>query len=978
MLFITMLLIGNNNHAQNSSAFKKMEGLNNKVVYCVMQDSRGYIWAGTEAGAARYDGYGFKQFTKDDGLSDNDVFQIKEDSKGRLWFLTYNGDPTVYDHGNILTPKNSSLLTGVKPACMATGFLEKGDTAYYITLKKVYVFVKDSLKTIVATSALGIRNAYHHFFNGFVYNNNMYCLSPMGIHRLNTGSFIPFASNTVTFDAIATKMLFLNNKVVISSNHCVYIFDMVQNKMDRIQLPQSLNTIDIAASKQANIVWVLTDSNVYDLNLEQKECTINKAFQLPALSSLIFDREGNLWAGGLGQGLFCRPNNKVRLFNYTTTAKTQTAYSLAAFNKHLYAGYANGEFVVCNATNKTFVKSYKGGAPSPTKLYDFCSTSDGLWIAAGNRLLEVGDDGNIKLEFLNAAKAVAVDNYNHLYLAYSFSVIRTDIDKLKKLAGKDIRSIAAQVFEGRVNSIFCEGKDSVWLGALSGIQLLVKGKLQPSAFSKQNPFRSSVSKVCSTKYGIAFCTQGEGLVLMNKDSSYILQKANGLVNNSCNSLFASGDTLWVATVSGLSRIVVQAKGKALQFSYKNYTEANGLASNKVNDVKVLNDTVWLATENGVCFFDIREPDIALPAPMVNIEEVLVNGAGKAFSSPLQLNYRENNIHIKFTGISLYSKSAILYQYKLLGADNEWHQTTLREVEYASLAPGKYTFMLMAANADGTWNNVPERIEFEIVPPFWQTWWFKLLMAAIIAGLLFLFVHYRLTQQKQKLFFINKALVLEKEKAEYGKQLVELEQQALRLQMNPHFIFNAITAVQGLYAAGKTYEAKEYLQRFSRMLRSIFEVSALPHIPLSKELELVTDYIELTISKLSYTIHYRIDCTVDANKYAIPPLLLQPFVENALVHGLLPLRKEGHLKLTVRMDGDKMLYTIEDDGKGIDPQQVGGDTRPSGLSVTRQRINLLNHADEKEAAFSIRSVTGNDGSTKGTIVIFTTSIMYAHA
>ncbi len=445
-------------------------------------------------------------------------------------------------------------------------------------------------------------------------------------------------------------------------------------------------------------------------------------------------------------------------------------------------------------------------------------------------------------------------------------------------------------------------------------------------------------------------------------------------STNCNSVFASGDTLWLATTAGLSRITITQHNKHLKFSFKNYTEANGLPSNKINDVIVFRDTVWAATENGVCYFNKNEPDNVFPSPKVIIEQVLANGKNVAYNTPFVLSYDSNNVQIKFTGISFYSKGMLQYKYKLEGADDDWHYTTLREVQYPSLSPGKYTFLLMSANASGLWNDKPLQINFEIIPPYWKTWWFISLILLVCVVIIYIIIRYRFLQQRKNLSLINRTLQLQKENAEYEKQLVELEQQALRIQMNPHFIFNAITAAQGLYAAGKTIEAKEYLRRFSRMLRAIFEVSGMSVVPLAKELELVTDYIELSVSKLNYNIHYSIDCRVDKDTIAISPLVLQPLVENALVHGLFPLKKEGNLAISIYIEGDKVVYIIEDDGKGVQLPLVNKN-KPSGLSVTRQRIALLNKTESKGDVFKIENLGKANHRISGTKITFTTSIIY---
>lgn len=939
------------------------------------QDSKGYIWAGTEDGVSRYDGYSFKHFGKDDGLTDNDVFQIKEDKKGRLWFLTYTGEPTVYDHGKILTPYNSHFLKDIRPGSIATGFVENKDTIVYVTYKRVYVLKNDNLVSVINSSSIKNANERNFFLNGFIRDNQIFYISNIGIHNIRNKLFTPFTTNNAIFDAVATKMLVKNNLLVLAWGHAFSIYNIQKKAFVKYKLLPELNLIDITESENPDIVWLLTNKGIFDLKLSTGEFTRNDAFNIPAPASLIRDNEGNLWAGSISHGLYFSPNNNIAQYPYQTATKTVSAYSLAVYKGKIFAGYTNGEFIICSSKKANEKKSHVPILPTNTKVYGFTAGTNGIWVAAGNRLVQYDSSSRKIKQIATTAKATAEDGYGNLYIAHSVNVTKVELHKIPSntIDAETLQQASSLYFDGRVNSILCLGKDSVYLAALNGIHLMVNNRVLPHHFSQQRVFQTCATKVIRSKYGIAFSTSGEGMVLLTKDSTYIINKTMGLQSNSCNSVFAQGDTIWVATTTGLSRIIIHKKNKELLFTFKNYTEANGLPSNKINDVIVLNDTVWTATENGVCYFNKDQRDYTFPPPAVIIEQVLANGKNIAFSRPFELQHKSNNIQIKFTGISYYSKGMLQYMYKLEGADDGWHYTSLREVQYPSLAPGKYRFLLMSANADDLWNTQPIEIRFNIIPPYWQTWWFKLIILLMVVSTIFSIIRYRFVQQRQKLSLINKALQLQKENAEYEKQLVELEQQALRLQMNPHFIFNAITAAQGLYAAGKTTEAKEYLRRFSRMLRSIFEVSSMPLVPLARELELVTDYIELSISKLSYTIRYTIDCRVDKDTIAISPLVLQPLVENALVHGLFPLKKEGSLCITVYSEENKIVYTIEDNGKGIHLPVINKN-KPTGLSVTRQRIALLNKSVDILDTFKIENVGNTHNHHSGTRITFTTSII----
>ena len=970
---------------QLPDAFRKMNGILSNVVYCIFQDKKGYIWVGTEAGVSRYDGYTFRNFSKDDGLSDNDIFQIKEDNKGRIWFLTYNGQPTIYDNGRILTPKNCSFLSKVVPGSMATGFIEKGDSISYITMNKAYLFYKDSLVKVTNANDEFSPTGFSFFLYGANYNNNFYYFTQKGYKKEFESKLTLYPGNMVQ-SSLSSKMMLIGNQLICTGNGATYVLDMKTLVVTAHKLPEGTLPISLWPGLQTGVLWVFTNKDFYFLRLYEKTLERYTGEKLPSITTLLYDREGNSWMGSLTNGLYFSGNYHTRYFNYTTTAGTKTAYSLQVFKDVVYAGYANAEFAGCNKRGLEIESLSSKQYVTPPRVYGFFAGLQSLWVAAGNRLIEISENGRLIHEITGSTKAIFVHREKELYVALSYNVIKLQLDTMSRITSVLSITNSKPVYNGRVNHFYSNNSDTILMGALTGLVMMVKDSIIQNAFPDKPVFNTTVTKVIGTKYGIAFSTLGEGIAIMAKDSLYVLNKNNGLVNNACNSLFSSGDTLWVATTMGLSRIIITNTSGRLSFQFKNYSESNGFPSSKINDVLVYKDTVWVATENGVCSIDARSTGSVFPPPDIVIEEMLVNGQRVDWQKSLLLVHDSNNIRLRFTGISFFSNGNITYKYKLEGADEKWNTTTSRDVEYPALPPGKYRFLVMAANADGVWNEKAIKIDFEITPPYWKTWWFRLLIIVGCVSLFMIIARYRFVQQKQRHEFQKKNLILEKEKTEfemeninYEKQLIELEQQALRLQMNPHFIFNAITAIQGLYAGNKPTAAKDYLVRFSRLLRTLFETARVPIVPLSKELELVTDYIELSIPRLDHNIQYSIEVQegIVSEDTGIAPMLLQPFIENALLHGLLPLKREGSIRLNVVKKDEMLIFTIEDNGVGRQENPAHRLGRPHGLSITQKRIDLLNGIDNKAGNLLIEDLKDEQGIPIGTRVTFNTKFIILH-
>jgi ligand-binding sensor domain-containing protein len=985
-LLFVFSTIAFNTFAQQQLCYKKMEGTISEVVYCVFQDSKGYIWVGTDAGVSKYNGYSFTHYTKDDGLSDNDVFQITEDHLGRIWMLTYNGEPTIYDHGRILTSQNTGFLKSIKPGSIATGFIENKDSAWYITGLRMYKFVKDSLVSELTSEAYFNRQPGAFFSGASLFNGKPCMITSSGFYSLTENIKIDFPGNQ-RLTPLSSKVAVGNNFVLATLPDGFLVFDMKANAQRSFSVSGQDKVIAAFFVKEEYFFWVFTEKAAYKYYPAKEQFIKYEEISPQSLTYILNDREGNSWLASLHHGLYFLQNTGMKKIAHTTSIGTSEAYSVTAYNGSIYTGYINNE-VVKTAGKRSFF-SAADKTSSRNKIYGFYKDHNGLWIAAGNKAIQYTPSGAVH-EYNGSVKAIGGNKNGDIYIATSLNVGKISYAELlqKKHLSLNVSLKTVYSYSTRVNSILCLNNDTVLLGAVNGLKMLVKDSLQVNAAWQHPVFNAGITRLVSlTSGGFIFSTSGKGACIVLKDSFYLIDKKTGLSSNSCTNIFPENDsTFWISTVKGLNKVSRRIVNNVLTTTVRVYTVADGLLSDYINDVTVFNDTVWVATDKGLCYFPKKMVKQPYPAPQLNIEELLVNGQPQNFNQPLLLNYKQNNVSINFTGISYFSQGKITYKYKLIGEGNEdWKFTTARHVEYASLPPGDYTFVVSAANADMKWNEQYQTIRFRIAPPFWATWWFRLaliLLLVIIAGLL---LKARLRNIKRKHILQNKTLTLEKEKAEfekenllYEKQLIELEQQALRLQMNPHFIFNAITAIQGLYSVNDTDKAKKYLVKFSRLLRTVFETSSEPAISLKKEVELIADYIELNIIRFGHNIDYTItiDPSVNTEQYGITPMLIQPFVENALLHGLQKHNGTGMLNITITKTGTESIHCrIEDNGTGRSNVDIPGiENKPHGVSITKKRIDLVGKNSASATGFSIEDLKNPDGSAAGTVVSFTTSLI----
>src|SRR6185312_980030 len=323
---------------------------------------------------------------------------------------------------------------------------------------------------------------------------------------------------------------------------------------------------------------------------------------------------------------------------------------------------------------------------------------------------------------------------------------------------------------------------------------------------------------------------------------------------------------------------------------------------------------------------------------------------------------QNFFSFEFAALNYTNPAKNQYAYKLEGVDKDWvHSGTRRTANYTAVAPGTYTFRVKGSNNEGLWNNEGTSVKIIVLPPWWKTWWAYSLYALAILTALYFFDRFR------------KKSLIEKER-ELNKE-TELEMQALRAQMNPHFIFNCLSSINRFILKNETEAASNYLTKFSRLIRTVLTNSKRPFISLEDELDMLGLYLDMEKLRFKDSFDYRIIFvnTIDAGNVFVPPLLLQPFAENAIWHGLM--HKEGQGNLTIEMSIDEKILTciITDNGIGRNKaaqikSKSAEKQKSMGLKITKERLAYLNRDNDEEAFFKIEDVTDADGKLAGTKVI----------
>ena len=358
----------------------------------------------------------------------------------------------------------------------------------------------------------------------------------------------------------------------------------------------------------------------------------------------------------------------------------------------------------------------------------------------------------------------------------------------------------------------------------------------------------------------------------------------------------------------------------------------------------------------------------IPVPYISEIQVL-NQPYPDFENgkPLKLKYKNNFFSIAFSSIAYTMPADVKFRFRLKEFDNWSEPTTRRFASYTNVPGGDYVFQLQAANNEGVWNEKIFELPVHINTPFWQTWWFRIIGILIIVFGTYSLYRFRVKQERKK----------QRLKSDYEKKLANVEMSALLAQMNPHFLFNSLNSIDSYIIRNESKKASEYLNNFARLMRLILQNSRSNYISLKDELEALDLYLQMESlrfkNKFSYSIS--VDESIDSTATVIPPMLIQPYVENAIWHGLMHKSngEEGKVEIQLTKNDDNLLCIVNDNGIGrrkaaeLKAQKHNNHKRSMGMQITQDRIEIINKLYNINASVHIWDVENEQGEAKGTKV-----------
>lgn len=552
--------------------------------------------------------------------------------------------------------------------------------------------------------------------------------------------------------------------------------------------------------------------------------------------------------------------------------------------------------------------------------------------------------------------SAALDQYGNLWLGTNWEgVVSFDpVSKKTTTYRHDPDDPKSLVHDSWVQCIYPDDYSRIWFGTYLGFSYLDLEKNKFVNYAYQNlppidrgaPFKiiSSISSMSNDRVWIGNSIRGLGIIDPSKPPNLPFPtylKTDGLGSDKIRDIFydKSSSLTWI---TGEDNISIAGEHSNYQFSFFNAGTEFGIKN--VSGINGFKDGKVLATANdGYYVLDYNKLQQGIKKPYLSISTV------KKFHQeipsihqfheghPLYLKHNENYLSFEFKGLYYPNPAKISYRYRLVGLQDQWVNLGKRHnISFAHLGPGRYTIEVSASIDPGIWTKAV-KLPFVIKPPFWKTTWFLLLLGFAVVG------SGTWIYKKR----INSLIKKEEHKRAVELELANIKMKALRAQMNPHFLFNCLNSVKAFIIDNDPRMAASYLNKFARLIRLILQQSNENFVKLENELEALELYIQLESVRFEGKFEYQIIISeeVKPDRIELPPMLFQPYVENAIWHGLMQKKSKGFLIVKISRKNDFLECEIEDNGIGrkasIESQNGGLLKKKSmGMGITKNRIELL--------------------------------------
>ncbi len=785
ILISTQLAFANNGELE----FRHLQvedGLPSSTIYTIMQDSKGYIWFGTDIGLSKYDGYRFVNYTIKDGLPSNDILELGEDGNGRIWMMSL-GRLAYYQEEKIHLV---DTLAGLKDKPIQSLLIDSQKNVWFsspeqelFTLKTDGTFIEHSLEQCNTTK----ENAYLQFAeengNVWVYRNGS-----MLIYNLEQNTIrcekISFRPDYGKMKSIKTS----NDHLWYASRVGVIVKDGQSQKLASFleysgTVPHHVNSF---LEESDGSFWMSSLSNglSYFGGVDLCQDQARQYLKDKRISKILKDKEGNLWFSTIGNGVYFITQNAKSVLNISPVKgrnKTQAhRVWVDSQTEELWIGTANASiFSFQNNVIDTLLDNPDGTyfritdiVQLPNKSMVF-ATEKGLYMHESQTLRKIST-------LPSSLKTLYLENGEFLWIGGARFAYKIPVDSLLSLGTQPKNKIRLgdhSIYNGRVHSLVADENGNAWMGNNSGL-MYYNGVKKGIKTSEHPMLQFSIADMYLQKDDnlLWIATYGGGIMVKHGEKVQNISTDNGLIGNVCNQIHAGRDGIWVATNQGVAKIS-NYNFQTNQFTIQHYNTSDGLLSDEINGIYTHGSKVYAASSRGVSIFDEAAIHTNNVPPKVYITNISIGETDTSLVEKLDLEYEQNNLKIDFVGLSYQSDQQITYYYKMRDLDDTWLRTEATSVQYPALPSGNYLFQVYAVNKAGVKSSSIASFGVKINVPFWQAWWFRAIIGIIIVGILYLWLKMSLSEKQRK----HLAVMVAEKTMELKQNVQELKRSNKKLE-----------------------------------------------------------------------------------------------------------------------------------------------------------------------------------------------------
>lgn len=927
------------------------EGLAQSQVRCIHQDHLGYLWIGTLGGVSRFDGTDFKSFSRRDGLLSNQIFAISEVADSVLIFASIGG-VSVYDGSSF----RSLRFEGSYAKAQVNQIVVSTDSNSVLFATENGVLRADpSLTRLDSLDAFGgvhVKRLFLEKDGGWTIVTRSDIRKTVDLHLPAEPWLEDSVVNAVVLDGCSDGK---EGVLLATVGRGLLHFD--GREMTGLSVDAGLiseNVTGIVRGNDLNTYWVRSRDGFSRVvfSEDRKSARVESFDQQSGLDvtdvrALLVDREDNLWVGTYGGGIRKFVGEGVMHFNTKHGLAGDIVMTILDDNGRFWFGtYDNGISLLEDGVLSSF--GLDDGLRN-TRTWSSVLTRDGRkWFGTSGGLSLWAEDGFTSFTTDNGLPhnqvlSLTGDADGRLWIGTARGLAFLTEASTTIVAIDNTRDLRVRAIVPLDNGVWMATSSGVWQLTSEGLNAFGEAEGMPD---------NSVFCLRRAPNGKLWAGTESGIAVIDPESkeieSFFLEGGFG-ANNVNFIAFETNGTTWIGTNDGVF------KGDYTERNWIHLGRHDGIRYTETNQnaIWVSDSLVWFGTGGALTRLDRSKipPPREIGDVSVRIDEVRINLIDPDFSkygaSPtgygdyparVTVPYTDNTFSFYFNALSMRDPENLRFQYMLEGIDDDWETPTGEAfTSYAQLDFGAYTFRVRAIDGSGRASEAAE-FSFEIRPPLWLRWWFVLLEAVAVAGVVWVIFRTR------RAAFLAR---VERERLVARSRMLALESQSLNSSMNRHFIFNALNAIQYYINRQDRLSANRYLSSFAKLIRKNLDSSQVNFATLADELERLNLYLQLEKMRFSDRFEYVIDVDPELDEHSVklPSMLLQPFLENSIWHGLLPKEGKGQVRVVVVAQSDEfMSIVIEDDGIGISnslrSKPTDDDHISHGMQITRSRLELL--------------------------------------